>query len=372
MFENALGIRLLLLIGKTIPLPASADLTNALTRVEVSNDAQSGDGFQLTFSLGKDTVVDYSLMLAGALEPMKRVIVGVLIGAVPEVLIDGIITHHQFQPSNEPGQSTLTVMGKDVSVMLGLEEKNAKFENQPDFLIVTRLLAEYAQYGLVPQVMPTADVPIMIQRVPRQQETDMDFIKRLALRNGYVFYIEPLTVGVNTAYWGPENRLSLPQPALSMNMGPQTNLKSLSFARDALAPVETEGSFVEPFTKMSLPIPSLPSLRVPPLALSPDQPQRRTLQRQTASQSPITAATTALASVTNSPVSVTGLGEIDTVRYGAVLRARKLVGVRGVGFSYDGNYYVTRVTHSIERGKYEQKFSINREGVGSLLPVVRV
>jgi hypothetical protein len=372
MFENALGIRLLLLIGKTIPLPVSADVINSLTRVEVSNDAQSGDGFQLTFSLGKNTVVDYNLMLAGSLEPMKRVIVSVLLGAVPEVLIDGIITHHQFQPSNEPGQSTLTVTGKDVSTMLDLKERNAKFENQPDFVIVTRLLLEYAQYGLVPQVMPTADVPIMIQRIPRQQETDMRFIQRLAQRNGYVFYIEPLTVGVNTAYWGPENRLSLPQSALTMNMGPSTNLKSLSFARDALAPVETEGSFVEPFTKMSLPIPSLPSHRVPPLALFPDQPQRKTLQRETASQSPITAATTALASVTSSPVSVTGMGEIDTLRYGSVLRARKLVGVRGVGFSYDGNYYVSRVSHSIERGKYEQKFSISREGTGSLLPMVRV
>lgn len=200
----------------------------------------------------------------------------------------------------------------------------------------------------------------------------MQFIQRLAQRNGYVFYIEPLAPGANTAYWGPENRLSMPQSALTMNMGPHNNLKSLSFTRDALAPVETEGSFVEPITKMSVPIPSLPSLRIPPLVLSPDQPQRRTLQRQTANQNPATAATTALASVSNSPVSVTGQGEIDTPRYGKVLRARKLVGVRGVGLSYNGNYYVSRVTHLIERGKYEQRFSISREGTVSLLPVVRV
>ncbi len=372
MLENILGTRLLLLIGKTVPLPASSAVVSALTKVEVTNDAQSGDGFQMTFSLGKDMPLDYNLMLAGSLDPMKRVIICVLLGAVPEVLIDGIITHHQFQPSNEPGQSTLTVTGRDVSVMLDLEEKNAKFENQPDFLIVTRLLLEYAQYGLVPRVTPTADVPIMIQRIPGQHETDMQFLQRMAQRNGYVFYIEPLTIGANTAYWGPENRLSMPQPALTMNMGPHNNLKSLSFARDALAPVETEGTFVEPFTKMSLPIPSLPSLRIPPLVLFADQPQRKTVQRQTASQSPVTAATTALASVTNSPVSVTGQGEIDTVHYANVLRARKLVGVRGVGFSYDGNYYVSRVSHSIERGKYEQRFSISREGTGSLLPVVRV
>ena len=131
-------------------------------------------------------------------------IIGAVLGVIPEVLIDGIITHHQLAPSNEPGKSTLTVTGSDVSVMLDMEEKNEKYENQPDFVIFTRLIAAYAQFGLVPQPTPTADVPIMLQRIPRQQETDLKFIQRMAKRNGYVFYVEPVTFGVNTAYFGPE------------------------------------------------------------------------------------------------------------------------------------------------------------------------
>jgi hypothetical protein len=368
---STLGVRTILLLGKTVPVPASYDITSALSRVEVTNDSQSGDGFQITFTLGKDTPLDYGLLVTGALAPFTRVIIGVLLGMVPEVLIDGIITHHQFQPSPEPGQSTLTVTGKDVSAMMDLKEKNESYENQPDFVIVTRLIAEYAQYGLVPAVIPTIDVPIMLQRIPRQQETDFRFIKRLAQRNGYVFYIEPVTFGVNIAYWGPESRIGLPQPALSLNMGTSTNLKSISFTQDALAPVGTEGTFVEPITHTAIPIPSLPSLRVPPLALMPDQPRRTTIQRETANQNPLQAATTAIAAVTNAPDSVTGSGEVDSLRYGSVLRARKLVGVRGVGFRYDGLYYVRRVSHTLERGKYEQRFTISREGTGSITPVVR-
>lgn len=78
-----------------------------------------------------------------------------------------------------------------------------------------------------------------------------------------------------------------------------------------------------------------------------------------------------MAAVTRSPDSVTAGGELDTVRYGYVLRARKLVGVRGAGWSYDGNYYVSRVSHTIKRGTYTQSFSLTREGTGALLPVVR-
>lgn len=371
MLTSLLGIRLVLWMGSTIPLPAPYSVVSALSRVEVTNDSDSGDGFQMTFSLGKDQPVDYGLLLGGSLDPFTRVVIGVLMGAVPEVLIDGVIMHHQVAPSNDPGMSTLTVTGKDVSQMLDLEEKNEEYPNQPDFVIVTRILASYAQYGLVPQPTPTTDIPIELQRVPRQHETDLKFIQRMAQRNGFVFYIEPLTFGVNTAYFGPENRLSLPQPALTMNMGSSTNCKSLSFSQDALAPVGTRGTFVEPITRTSIPIPALPSLRVPPLALQPASPRRTVLMRDTADQNPAQAATTAVAAATNSPDAVRGEGEVDAVRYGSILRARKLVGIRGVGFSYDGNYYVRRVTHSISRGEYTQRFSVSREGTGSLLPVVR-
>jgi hypothetical protein len=343
---------------------------DALTNVQVTNDAQNGDGFQVTFMLSKNQPADYNLLQSGALSPSTRIIIGVLLGVTPEVLIDGIITHHQHAPSDLPGQSTLTVTGKDVSIMLDLEEKNDEYPNQPDFLIATQLIASYAKYGLVPSVTPTTDVPIMIQRIPRQHETDLRFIQRMAQRNGFVFYVEPLTFGVNTAYWGPENRLGVPQPRLTLGQGPSGNLKSLHFTQDALAPVSTSGTFVEPITKTAIPIPPLPSLRIPPLALSPTAALRKVLMRDTSNQNPAQAATSALAQATNTPDAVSGSGEIDAIRYGHVLRARKLVNIRGAGWAYDGAYYVKSVTHTIARGDYKQSFAVSREGTGALLPVV--
>ena len=67
----------------------------------------------------------------------------------------------------------------------------------------------------------------------------------------------------------------------------------------------------------------------------------------------------------------TAEGEVDGVRYGNALRARKLVGVRGAGLTHDGFWYVKRVTHAIARGEYTQRFSLSREGTGTLTPVVR-
>jgi hypothetical protein len=68
---------------------------------------------------------------------------------------------------------------------------------------------------------------------------------------------------------------------------------------------------------------------------------------------------------------LTASGELDTVRYGALLQPRSLVGVSGAGLLYDGFYYVRSVTHSLSRGSYRQRFTLGREGLGTTTPVVR-
>jgi hypothetical protein len=376
VLENLLGIRLVLWLGPTVPLPAPYEALMSLTKLEVTQDAEGNDGFSMTFSLGKDATFDYGLVNSSGLQPFSRVVIGVAMGVMPEVLIDGVITQHEVNPSSQAGESSLTVKGRDVSLMLNLEEKNQPFPNQPDFLIFSRIIADYAQYGLVPVPTPTTDVPIVLQRTPWQHGTDLSFIKEMAQRNGFVFYVEPLTFGVNKAYFGPENRLGLPLPALTLDMGSSTNVQTLSFTNDGLAPVGSKGSFVEPFTKMSIPIPSLPSLRLPPLASSPAAARRTMRLRSSAKQNPAQAALSAVSTVSNAPEAVKGEGEVDTKRYGAVIRARRLIGVRGAGRSYDGFYYVRRVSHklSFQRGQgasYTQSFTLSREGTGTLTPVVR-
>jgi hypothetical protein len=364
-----LGVRVLLLVGDTVPLPPPQAVTGALTAAQVTTGGDDGDGFQLTFAAPRDGVMDYSIIRT--LAPFKRVVVAVSFGLVPQVLIDGVITHQQFTPSEEPGGSTLTVSGRDVSQMLDLEEKNEAFPNQPDFVIANRVLAPYARYGMVPRTTPTSVVPLMLQLIPRQAETDLAFLRRLATRNGFVFYVEPLTIGVSQAYWGPENRLGMPQPALTLGMGGASNVRGLHFTQDGLAPVGAEGSILEPTLGVTLPIPPLPSLRVPPLSARPLSARRTRLMRETANASAPRAALTALSASSAAPDAVTAEGEVDSARYGHALRARKLVSVRGVGNSYGGSWYVRSVTHDITPGDYRQRFTLSRDGTGALLPVVR-
>ncbi len=67
---------------------------------------------------------------------------------------------------------------------------------------------------------------------------------------------------------------------------------------------------------------------------------------------------------------VTANGELDALRYNKLLRPRALVGLRGVGRTYDGLYYVKSVTHNVSKGRYTQSFSLAREGTGTTTPFV--
>ncbi|MET1052880.1 MAG: hypothetical protein ABWX65_09605 [Mycetocola sp.] len=367
-FGGDLGIRLILWMGAKLPRPVPAGILGALQSVEVTADREKGDGLQLVFDLLKDKTLDYPLLRDPLFTPGNRIVVGVAMGIMPQILLDGLITHQEVSAG---GDGTLTVTGSDLTSALNLEEKDEPFDNQPDSVIAARIIAAYPQFGLIPAVTPTTDVPLQIERTPRQHETDLAYLKRMAERNGFVFYVEPLTFGVNTAWWGPENRLALPQPALTRDMGAMSNVKSLSFSFDALGPVAPQGLFVDPIFKLSIPIPSLPSIKIPPLATAAAPALRTERMRDTANRNAASAATALLAASTNTPNAVTGDGEVDTASYGHILKARGVVGVRGAGLSLDGLYLVDAVTHKLSRGEYTQKFRLSREGVGTTTPVVR-
>ena len=373
-----LGLRLTLLIGPTAPLPAPPFLLEALQSVEVTHADEERSGFQITFRAARGDLtdaLDYKLLTLPLLRPFNRVVLLSTIDFVPRVLMDGFITHQQL----DPAKSILTITGEDVSVMMDLTEKSAEHPALDETLIAAKIIATYAQYGLTPKVIPPPilDPPLPIERTPVQQGTDLAYLIAMAKRFGYVFYVKPGPAPlINTAYWGPPERLGLPQPALSVNMGNQTNVESLTFKNDALVPTLVQGLVQDRLTNFPLPVLSLPlpPYNLPPLESEPslilNQPNVRTKQFRESGLTAQEALARAQGTTDAANAVVTAEGELDVLRYGSVLDARGLVGVRGAGFSYDGLYYVKRVKHLIKKQQYKQQVTLTREGVGSITPVV--
>lgn len=372
------GINLTLMIGPAVPVPVPQVVLDALTSVEVTTTTQGPSGFKLTFDLNNKSPLNTLFLLsAGSAIPLVRVMIVVTINSTPEVLMDGFMVNHEVTPGTEPGNSTLTIIGEDMTMVMNyIDFSGIPYPAMPLEARVAVILAKYAGFGVVPMIIPTMlmDVSIPTNAIPTQQGKDLGYIRNLAKKVGYIFYIEPGPVpGMNLAYWGPEIKLGLPQPALNINMDAHTNVESLSFNFNSESKIQPIAFIQNELTKVPIPIP-VPdfSLLNPPLGMI--MPIAKMIEpiTGTAKKSPIQAGLAAMAEASGTSDVVTATGSLDVMRYGQILKARRLVGVRGAGIAFDGVYYVQSVTHNIKRGEYKENFKLSRNGLVSTLPAVPV
>lgn len=360
----------------TSPQPAPTELTDTIQRIEVTESNEGRTAFQIIFKAGRERTQadDYPLLKESWLKPFNRMIVEFRAETLQRVLVDGIITHQQLMVSNQPGGSTLTVTGEDVSVMMDLQEKIVEYPNQDESMIAKKIIGQYAKYGLKAEVTkpPVSGKPLRTERIPVQHATDLEYLQNLAARYAYVFYITPRPQGQNIAYWGPPKRKGTPQQALTVNMEGSTNVESLNLKYDALAASLISGRVQDrksnEIKAVEIKKSTLQALsKQPALTWQPHIRQR--WLRDVAGLTEADARARAQASTDASfEHVVTAEGELDFFRYGQILEARRLVNVRGVGQSYDGTYLVKQVTHMIdlEEGTYKQRFTLSREGIGAL------
>lgn len=365
------GIQLSLMIGPGMPIPAPAEVIEALESIQVTSSTQNS-GFQLTLKAGRNSSLLDTMLPAGYFDPITtRVIIVVTVNGLPNVLMDGVVTRQELSPSNDVGKSTLTITGEDLSRLMDLVEM--PFMRYPAMPIIARvyaILAKYAAVGIAPLAIPPVilDFPNPLEELPSQRGTDLAYVRELAGQVGYVFYVEPGPMpGSSIAYFGPDIRLPTPQAALTVNSDAATNVESLSFSLDGTAKKITVLTIMDPVTKkipIPIPLPNISLLR-PPMGARLPPPAKVEFAEGMAPLGPADALNRALGILMSSNDSITGSGSIDVLRYGQVLRSRMMVGVRGAGLAYDGLYYINSVTHNIKRGEYKQSFNISRDGLVS-------
>ncbi|VAX05721.1 FIG01124596: hypothetical protein [hydrothermal vent metagenome] len=374
------SIHLTLLMGPVVPVPAPRVVIDALQSVTVTTAAGSASGFQMQFSFNSSSELNTLFVIAPALSssvatPPLRILLIVTVNGLPTPLFDGVMTNVQVQAGQNGSPGTVNVTGDDLTKVMDTQEFDGlPYPAMPIAARVALICAKYAAYGIIPLPIPEIflDVPIPVEKIPAQQGTDLNYIKQLAEEVGHVFYIEPGPApGTNIAYFGPEIKVGVPQPALNVDMGPHTNVESLNFSFDPGKGVLPIVFIQNQMTRVPipLPIPNLNPLQPPLAALSTTLSNIKIL-KDTAKMSPAKALSKGLKEAAKSQDSVTATGNLDVLRYGRLLKARQLVGVRGVGLAYDGLYFVKSVTNTLKAGEFKQSFELTRNGLISLTPTV--
>jgi hypothetical protein len=376
------SVQLTLMMGPIIAVPVPSTVLEALAEVEVTVNDLEPSGFKLTFSIDKQSPLQLLFLLTGGMPLLfMRCILVATVNGVANVLIDGVITQNELAPGDKGSNSTLTLLGRDLTAVMDQTNWSGfPFPACPREVRVALLLAKYAFFGLIPLVIPSImlDITLPIEQIPAQQGSDLQYIRRLAEEVGYVFFIAAGPApGTSTAYWGPQVKIGPVQPALNADMDAYTNVESLHFKFDQeKSKIPIVYTYVSQIgISIPIPIPPINPLQPPLGAIQPIPsnllpPDLTSFRDDLSKLSVAQAFMMGVAAGSASSEVVSCEGSLDVTRYGGVLNARQLVGVRGAGYCFDGLYYVKSVTHKIKRAEYKQSFTLTRNGLVSTVQTV--
>ena len=367
------GVSLTMLIGPVAVSPAPVAVVEALESAQVTSAVGQRSGFQVVFSYSKTSPIATTLLPAGFFDPLVRVILIATLNGVPTVLADGPIKRQDVVASAHPGENRLTITGEDVSGYMNLIDFTGfPFPAMPPFARVALMMAKYAMFGVIPLPIPSiyqsTDSPT--EKYAHQQGTDFEYADKLAKDSGYEFYVTPgPTPGTNTAYWGPQIRVGVPQPALTIDMDHASNIETVSFSADGNAAILPYAHVKVAGFSVPVPVPDIAILK-PPLAARPLVPTKMKLLETERLKMPEVLMALLAGRGSADPISATG--SIDLTRYGQPMQARTLIGLRGAGLAHDGLWFVRSVTHTLGRGSWKQSFQLSRDGLVSSLAAVAV
>src|SRR5580658_5784021 len=157
------------MMGPVFPVTVPRVVLDSLVEVEVKVEDVGQSGFQLIFSIDKQSPLQILFLLTGGMPLLfMRVILIATVNGQANVLIDGVITNNQISPGDKGSNSTLTVTGKDLTALMDQSDWSGfPFPACPPEARVALLLAKYALFGVVPLVIPSImiDIPLPIDQI---------------------------------------------------------------------------------------------------------------------------------------------------------------------------------------------------------------
>jgi phage protein D len=255
----------------------------------------------------------------------------------------------------------------DPTVLMHLDEKVKSWPNMKDSDVASAIFSDRA-YGFTPVVESTNLSRQEDDHTLLQRGTDIQFLQQLADRDGFECFVALNDAGDVEGHFHPPKPDGQPQGTLTVNMGSATNVDKFRARYDMLGPAVAKAATIDPDDAAKqtgdASDPAQTSGMGDEPATPAERPRQVLLSQHGAARSG-EVQQLAQAVVDRSSWSIAAEGEINTVAFAKVLRAKQPVMVRGVGQQFSGRYYVEKVLHTISGdGTWLQKFTLRRNATG--------
>jgi hypothetical protein len=322
-------------------------------------------GEPTTFRLRYDVDIadgDIPLLGDGRLGPGSGIQILAVLDGQTDCLVKGPVHGQQIHVRHGGAGSWLEAIGSDTSITMDREVRSEIWSGS-DSDAVRAILAPY---GLRPDIQESSARHVEAKHVLAQRDSDLRFVRRLARRNGYLFWVTADGKGVQTGHFRRAPLDGSAVAKLAINLA-SPNVETLDLYWDVERPTSSEGLQLNLSDK---------SVLDGAVAASP--------QRALGSQSLATIAGATRTVHVVAPCDDVGdlhargegaLVEADfflrvacstsLLALGKILHAHTIVDLQGLGKRHSGKYLVSSVRHLIDPASHRMDLELLRNGWGS-------
>lgn len=334
------------------------EIPGSLIELEVEEHHELAAVFRIRLAIVRETAGEWTFLDEGTATPWSQIAINMRVNGKEQELISGYITQVRVHVDAAEGNSYLELAGMDASCVMNIEEVIKDWPEMRDSAIAAAIFAKYA---LDAEVEDTGiDHPESGSTII-QRETDIEFLRRLARRNGCECIIRG-----RTAVFGKPDLKGAPLPELAAHFADETSLTAFDANVNAMRPTAVELQQIDSASK-EVEISSLEQTTLTQLGEDgpprPSEATAKTFVRHQVVSSPGEARQLVEAIGDEAAWFVEARGEVDSALYGDLLHVRRRVPIKGVGKMLSGMYYLTSVRHLYSTDRYIQHFTARRNAM---------
>lgn len=339
------------------------EVGGSLIELEVEEHHELASVFRIKLAIVREADGLWTFLDENSATPWSRIEIKMSVGDREEELMVGYVTDIRVHIDPVEGNSHLELVGMDTSCLMSAEEVIKDWPEMRDSAVAAKI---FDKYQLDYEVEDTEVDRSKDETVTIQRESDIQFLKRLARRNGCECVIQ----GKKAIFARPDMH-RLPLPELAAHFGAQTSLSSFDANINLLRPTTVECQQVDTASKEIQTITLRTSAQkrlgkdgppVPPLK----EGRPRVIVRHHVLSSTGEGIRLVDAIGDEAAWFVEARGEVESSLYGDILHVRRRVPIKGVGALLSGAYYLTSVRHHYNTDRYTQQFTARRNATTSL------
>jgi hypothetical protein len=349
-------------LGIAIRVDGAPDATAAAAAtVEVIERAGQPTYYRLGYTVDI-TDGDFPLLKEGKLGPGSELSILVPSPDATHCLVKGPVYGQQIRFEQGGSGSMLTVLGADSSIKMDREDKVAVWTDLTDSSAASSILSAA---GLTADVETTQPGHFEPKHTLVQRETDLAFLRRLARRNGALFWITCDELGVETAHF---KRPVLDGEAvldLVVNIpDPKPNVTALEITWDVERPTSTAAAEVDLNDKSDISgaVTRSPLTALGGSALADIVTDARVAHVYAPVDDSGDLQARSEGTLIEASFFVRATGTTTLSALGKVLRSHTLVNLRGVGSRHSGLWFCAAVRHVIDAAEHQMEFELIRNG----------